>query len=110
MVLIKDGTRKQVKPDLSSEAAESNQGYNDADPEETNELQKLAGLENNDARISPAYTKKIDVQKSSSSKSPSKRTSVKIPQKRRFQLRSSQGSSDVDFQYSSQLSSSTQAG
>ena len=110
MVLIKDGIRKQVKPDLSSEATESNQRYNDANPEEINELQKLAGLKNNNARISPANTKKIDVQKSSSSKSPLKKTSVKIPQKQGLQLRSSQGSSDVDFQYSSQLSSSTQAG
>ena len=58
MVLIKDGIRKQVKPDPSSEAAESNQGYNDADPEETNELQKLAGLENNDARYHQRIPKK----------------------------------------------------
>lgn len=38
MILIKDGIRKQVKLDQSSKAAESNQGYDDADPEETNVL------------------------------------------------------------------------
>ena len=110
MVFIKDEIRKQIKPDLSSEAAESNQGYNDANPEETNKLQKLASLENNDARISPAYTKKINIQKSSFFKFLLKRTSLKIPQKQGLQLRSFKSSSDVDFQHSSQLSSSIQAG
>lgn len=45
MVLIKKGIQYRVKPTRSLDNTERTQGYDDADPQESRELQQLAGLE-----------------------------------------------------------------